>query len=99
MKKQNLAKLKINELLDRTLSKNGWEQEQARRVLRLRERDKVFSELNQWLSKQTYPRARLEAMWLHEAFEKRADSLVNDLIAAKDSRLRAAASRALAHPD
>src|SRR5438105_351275 len=57
-KKENLAKLKITELLDRTLSKNGWEQEQARRVLRLRDRDKVFSELNQWLSKQTYPRAR-----------------------------------------
>ncbi len=98
-KKENLAKLKITELLDRALSKNGWEQEQARRVLRLRDRDKVFSELNQWLSKQTYPRARLEAMWLHEAFEKPADSLVNDLIAAKDSRLRVAASRALAHLD
>jgi putative heme-binding domain-containing protein len=36
IKKQDLTRLGASELLDRTLSKNGWEQEQARRVAALK---------------------------------------------------------------
>jgi glucose/arabinose dehydrogenase len=93
--RHDLAKSSISELLDRTLSRNRWEQEQARRVLRLRESKTVFSALDPWLQKQADPRARLEAMWLHEAFDKPDTRLALDLAASKDENLRAAATRQL----
>ncbi len=94
-KKQDLAKLDTVALLDRTLSKSGWEQEQSRVVLRQRSADKVVPAVKPWLAKQTDPRAKLEAIWLHEAFEKPTDDLVGELVAAKDERLRTAAARQL----
>jgi hypothetical protein len=94
-KKQDLTKLDIVALLDRTLSKSGWEQEQSRVVLRQRGAEKVLPMVKPWLAKQTDPRAKLEAMWLHEAFEKPTDDLVGELVAAKDARIRTAAARQL----
>ena len=98
-KKQDLTKLDIVALLDRTLSKSGWEQEQSRVVLRQRIPPDVRAAVKLWLAKQTDPRAKLEAMWIHEAFhdafEKPPDDLVGELIAAKDERIRTAAARQL----
>ena len=94
-KKQDLTKLDTIALLDRTLSKSGWEQEQSRVVLRQRGAEKVLPMVKPWLAKQTDPRAKLEAMWLHEAFEKPTDDLVGELVAAKDARIRTAAARQL----
>ncbi len=94
-KKQDLAKLDTVALLDRTLSKSGWEQEQSRVVLRQRGAEKVLPAVKPWLAKQTDPRAKLEAMWLHEAFEKPTEAFVGELVAAKDERLRTAAARQL----
>ena len=104
-KPRDLTQLTISELLDRTLSKNGWEQEQARVVLsqsaggrsktsRLRV-DRLLAEATAWSAKQSDPRAKLEVLWLHKAFEKSADALVNELVTAKDARLRTAAARQL----
>jgi len=95
-KPHDLTKLATTELLNRTLSKSGWEQEQARVVLRQHDASNVLPEVKSWLAKQTDPRARLEAMWLHEAFEQPASALVGELVAAKDERLRTAAARQLA---
>lgn len=83
------------ELLDLTLSPNGWMQEQARTLLRQRG-PRVLADVPGWLARQTDPRARLEAVWLHAALGRPADSLVNDLVGATDPRLRAAAARQLA---
>ena len=98
-KKQDLAKLDTVALLDRTLSKSGWEQEQSRVVLRQRGASDVLPMVKPWLAKQTDPRSKLEAMWIHEAFHdafgKPPDDLVGELIAAKDERLRTAAARQL----
>jgi len=94
-KQQDLTKLDTTALLDRTLSKSGWEQEQSRVVLRQRGADKVLPAVKPWLAKQTDPRAKLEAMWLHEAFEQPADSFVSELVTAPDERLRMAAARQL----
>jgi glucose/arabinose dehydrogenase/lysophospholipase L1-like esterase len=94
-KKVNLTKMGIPELLDRTLSKNGWEQEQARRLLRLREAGRVFLELKQWLAKQTDPRAPLESLWLHDAFAQPDNELIQRIASAPDERLRTAAARQL----
>ncbi|MBN8248951.1 MAG: hypothetical protein J0L84_16100, partial [Verrucomicrobia bacterium] len=93
----NLSALGVPALLDRTLSRNGWEQEQSRVVLRQRGADAVLPELGPWLAKQSDPRARLEVLWLQEAFEKPQDALLTELVAAQDARLRTAAARQLRH--
>ncbi len=83
------------DLLDLTLSHNAWEQEQARVVLRQRGEAKVLPEITGWLARQTDPRARLEALWLNEAYGRPAADLLNQLVSAPDSRLRTAAARQL----
>jgi len=92
----DLTKRMTAELLDLTLSKNGWDQEQARLVLRQRSANEVLGVVEYWLPQQTDPRASLEAMWLHESFERSTDALVQSLVAARDPRFRAAAARQLA---
>jgi glucose/arabinose dehydrogenase len=104
-KPRDLTQLTIGELLDRTLSKNGWEQEQARIVLSQHPEksgktqgppvDRLLTEATAWLAKQSDPRAKLEVLWLHEAFGKSTVALVNELVSAKDERLRTAAARQL----
>jgi glucose/arabinose dehydrogenase len=85
----------ITDLLGLTLSSSGWEQEQARVVLRQLGSEKVLPTVKPWLAKQTNPRAKLEAMWLYEAFEQPADDLLAGLVAAQDPRIRTAAARQL----
>ncbi len=102
---RDLTQLSAGELLDRTLSKNGWEQEQARVVLSQHAGrrgklsgltvDRLLAEASAWAARQSDPRAKLEVMWLQEAFGKPADALVNELVTAKDARLRTAAARQL----
>jgi glucose/arabinose dehydrogenase len=96
-KAQDLTKLTDSELLDRTLSANGWEQEQARSTLRQRGM-RVLAAAKSWLPAQRDPRAKLEAMWLHSAFEKPADDLLGQLTTSGDARLRTAAARQLSRP-
>jgi len=93
----DLTRLSNDALLDRTLSSNGWEQEQARVVLRQRDGTEVLRAVRPWLKRQKDPRAKLEAVWLHEAFEQHADSLVADLAGSPDERIRTAAARQLRH--
>jgi glucose/arabinose dehydrogenase len=92
----DLARLETARLLDLTLSNNGWEQEQARLVLRQRAGAEVLPAAGVWLAKQADPRAKLEVIWLNAAFGRPAPGLVNELAAAGDPRLRAAAARQLA---
>lgn len=94
--RRDLVKLATPDLLALTLSKNGWEQEQARLVLRHRPAGEVLSAVSEWLPKQSDPRAKLEAMWLNEAYERSSESLVQQLAGADDARFRAAAARQLA---
>lgn len=91
----DLTKLATPELLNLTLSNNGWEQEQARVVLRQRGKDQVLPDAATWVARQTDPRARLEVIWLREAFELPAGTLLTDLAASPDERLRTAAARQL----
>ncbi|MCC7376899.1 MAG: hypothetical protein IT581_19730 [Verrucomicrobiales bacterium] len=94
--RMDLNRKSTRELLDLTLSPSGWEQEQARLVLRQRGADKVLPEAVAWLPEQKSQRARLEVLWLHEAFERPAPALLTELAKASDPRLRAAAARQLA---
>ncbi len=92
----DLTKLSVTDLLDRTLSKSGWEQAQSRAVLRQRAAHDVLPAARTWINHQTDARAALEALWLHESFGQPAPELLNSLIAARDARLRTAAARQLA---
>lgn len=91
----DLTQKSTRELLDLTLSPNGWEQEQSRVVLRQRGEAKVFPEIGPWLARQSVPRAKLEALWLTEAFGRNPTSLLDELVSAPDGRLRTAATRQL----
>jgi glucose/arabinose dehydrogenase len=94
--RRDLNRKTTRDLLDLTLSPNGWEQEQSRLVLRQRGADKVLSEAVAWLPEQKNEHARLEVLWLHEAFGRPAPALLTELTKASDPRLRAAAARQLA---
>ena len=93
----DLTQKSTRELLSLTLSANGWEQEQSRVVLRQRGESKVLSEIKPWLAEQTQPRAKLEALWLYQAYGRPAESLLSELVSAPDGRLRTAAARQLSH--
>ncbi len=89
----DLTTLTPEELLDRTLSASGWEQEQSRVVLRQRGATNVLPAIPAWLERRKEPRARLEALWLHTAFGQEAPALLRELATAEDARLRTAAAR------
>src|SRR5689334_10610220 len=73
VKKQDLSKLSATGLLGGTLSRNGWTQEQSRRLLALKLRDPSFEQFNvvsAWFGRQQDRRAPLEALWLNESLGK-----------------------------
>jgi glucose/arabinose dehydrogenase len=92
--RRDLTGLATDGLLDLTLGANGWDQEQARLVLRQRGAD-ILPSADAWLTRQSDPRARLEVLWLYTAFERLADPIVRDLATSNDERLRTAAARQL----
>lgn len=91
----DLGGLSTRELLERTLSANGWEQEQARVVLRHRGADEVLAAAEAWRRGHRDSRAVLEAVWLGAAFRRPAWEGMAGLAASEDARLRAAAARQL----
>ncbi len=100
-KRPDLTKLSVSKLLDLTLSKNGWEQEQARRVASLKLKAKsakdAGKEISGWLAKQSDPRAQLEALWMNESLRLADDGLLERILASSDANFRAAAARYLAN--
>ncbi|MBI3851457.1 MAG: HEAT repeat domain-containing protein [Verrucomicrobia bacterium] len=98
---RGLTKLSITDLLDRTLSKNGWEQEQARRVAALKLRSKAgeksSKEIHDWATRQTDSRAILEALWLNESLGTFDDALLEKVVTSSDANFRAAGARYLAN--
>ena len=95
-KKTNFPKLKNAQLLDTLLSENLYEKRQARRVLH-EKGAAILPDLAAWTKKQTTDKARLEALWLHEAVDNVNEKLLRQLLASNDHRIRAAAARVLNH--
>ena len=87
---------KTEELLPQLLSPNAFHQGAARRLLTMKGVG-VLPFADAWLVKQTDPRARLEVVWLHEAVGRPLPSLITELAASTDDRLRTAAARELIH--
>ena len=84
-----------NELLDALLSPNRYDEERARRVLVERGAEKVLPDLTAWTRRQSAEPAKLQALWLQQAFNQSPTALLDELLAAKDARVRAAAVRAM----
>lgn len=101
VRKQDLSRLSVSKLLDATLSRNGWDQEQARRMVALKLRSqpeaKSTRQIHAWLSKQTDSRALLEALWLNESLGTFDGNVLSKVSASPDSNQRAAAARYLAN--
>ena len=91
----DLTKVANTALLDRLLSPNGYDQENAKRVLVERGAATVRADLDRWTARQTDERARLNALWCYQALNLPQPALLTGLLAAKDPRVRAAAIRAL----
>ncbi|MBI5772059.1 MAG: c-type cytochrome [Verrucomicrobia bacterium] len=83
------------ELLDALVSPNRYDEERARRVLVERGAAKVLPDLAAWTRRQTTEPAKLRALWLHQSFNQIPTALLDELLAAKDARARAAAVRAM----
>ncbi|MDO8542269.1 MAG: GDSL-type esterase/lipase family protein [Opitutaceae bacterium] len=93
--KTDLTKLGNPQLLDRLLAHNGYELEHAKRVLVERGASAVLADLGAWTRSRPDEPARLQAMWMYQALDRVPVALHDELLAAKDARIRAAAVRAL----
>jgi len=93
--KVDFAKLKNTELLDKLVSPNSYDAQHAKRILVERGADKVRKDLDAWTKKQADERTLLNALWTYESLNQPQPALLNQLLAAKDARIRAAAIRTM----
>ena len=93
----NLTELTTADLLNRLLSVNGYDEEQARHLLVERGSATVLPELQKWIAQPDAQSesARLQALWLYQAFNQAQPALLAELLSARDHRIRAAAVRAM----
>ncbi len=91
----DLTRLNNSDLLDRLAGPNGYDQEHARRVLVERGAAAVQADLAAWTNRQTAEPARLQALWLYQAFNLAPPAPAGGLLTARDPRVRAAAIRTL----
>jgi len=98
-KPANLTRLGLDQLLDATLSENGWEQEQARRLAKIKLHEqspaKAARAISRWLAPQAESRAAVEALWLNEALGLQDTALLNRVLVSTNSDERAAGTRYL----
>lgn len=94
--KPQLANATEPALLDHLLSPNGFNRQQARRVL-TEHGEKIIPALQLWLKNHESEQAALEALWMYEALNKPEQALLNRLLEAKDYHIRAAATRIVAN--
>ncbi|MDA7866641.1 GDSL-type esterase/lipase family protein [Verrucomicrobia bacterium] len=94
VKTPNLVDATDEALLDSLLSKNGYERHQARRVLTERGQT-IRKTLNRWTEKQEDEAALLQSLWMYQSIDELKPELLDQLLAAKDGRVRAAAVRVL----
>lgn len=93
--KVDFTKRTNSELLDFLTSPNSYDRERARRVLVERGPEIVLADLSPWVRAHPDEHSQLQAVWMHQAFNRPSLDLVGPLLAAKDHRVRAAALRAL----
>lgn len=92
--KPNFFNMSNTDLFGQLLSPNGYNREQARRVL-IDRGEAVRKDLENWTTTQREERAQLEGLWLYQSLSRSnlPVALLNKLLEAKDGRVRAAAVR------
>jgi len=75
---------------------NGFEQQQARRILFERGGKAVAKSLAAWTNNQTNDYALMQALWLHEGLSIPRPALLHRILHAEDGKVRAAGVRVLA---
>ena len=95
LKKQNLIVSNNKDLLENLHSKNGHLRQQSRRVLTERGAAKIKTDLEYWTQKQSTEQGQLEALWMWQSVDLVNPELLKRMLAAKDGRIRAAATRVL----
>src|SRR6185436_19730358 len=80
------------QLLNQLLSPNSFNQQQARRILTERGA-RIESELARWTKANPSQAALLQALWMYQSLDIVEPKLLQKVLAAKDGRIRAAATR------
>ncbi len=93
--KIDLTKLSVEALLDKLKSPNGFQREKARRILKEKGEVVVLPVLEKWIAKQSEDQILLEGLWIYQSLDVVNKSLLNQLLEAKDGRVRTAAVQVL----
>ncbi|MCA9218151.1 MAG: HEAT repeat domain-containing protein, partial [Planctomycetales bacterium] len=98
----NLEELATDELCEMLASPEPWRVQNAKQVLKHRDRAEVHDNLNRWLAKQDhtsddYYRRMLQVFWASEAQGVIRHDLLNLLLKCRDPQAKASATRALFH--
>ncbi|MBX3442342.1 MAG: c-type cytochrome [Planctomyces sp.] len=95
-----LAERSTGELLGMLTSRDRFARQSAKRVLKERGAEQVLAELGRWAGSldsadPLYPLWRLEALWMHQAFDVPNWELLESIVRCDDHRARAGAVRVL----
>jgi putative heme-binding domain-containing protein len=93
--KIDLTRLNVEGLLEKLKSPNGFQREKARRLLKERGEIKVLPMLKEWVSKQVEEQILLEGLWIYQSLDVVNKELLDQLLEAKDGRVRTAAVQVL----
>ncbi len=93
--RHDLAKASNTELLNNLRDPNLFTQSQSKRMLTERG-ESISSDLKAWTQNQTSEQNLLEALWMYQCIDIVEPKLLDQLLNAKDGRVRAAAVRVLA---
>ncbi len=96
VQRPKLAGAPVTELLEQLKSPEDWTRHFAKRVLSEKDPKEVLPALAAWTKAQTDEHAKLEALWMHQAFDVAEPDLLRALLRSPDFRARAAATRLLA---
>ncbi len=94
LQKPNLLAANNARLLDNLLSKNGQLRQASRRVLTERGAA-IKADLAAWTVRQSTELGQLEGLWMYQSLDTVNAELLRKLLAAKDGRVRTAATRVL----
>ena len=97
VKRPNIVKATVAQLLDMQKSPEMWTRQQAKRVLKERGRKKVLTALRKWTASQKDDQLRLEALWIYQSLRAVEPKLLAELTRSKDHRIRAAATRIIGY--
>lgn len=102
LKPAKIAGEPVPKLLDLLKQYEDRTRYRVRRELRNRDTDEVVAELPKWLadlneSDENYEHHRLEALWVYQHHNVANEELLQQLLASKDHRARAAATRVLCY--